>query len=87
MCGSLTITVTTLTGAGSTVGDVVYETFKETGNMELTLSRELQKRIFPSIDIQKNGINHFILLNFVNPVKKCFYRININIITVHKLKN
>ena len=36
--------------------DVIFEEFKGTGNMELTLDRNIsQKRIFPAIDIEKSG--------------------------------
>ena len=61
--GSLTIIATALTETGSKMDDVVYEEFKGTGNMELTLSRALQeKRIFPAIDIQKSGTRREDLL-------------------------
>jgi transcription termination factor Rho len=36
--------------------DVIFEEFKGTGNMEIHLDRKLvDKRIFPSIDINKSG--------------------------------
>jgi len=36
--------------------DLIYEEFKGTGNMELHLDRKLaDKRIFPSIDIERSG--------------------------------
>jgi transcription termination factor Rho len=36
--------------------DVIFEEFKGTGNMELHLDRKLvDKRIFPSIDINSSG--------------------------------
>ena len=36
--------------------DVIYEEFKGTGNMEIHLDRKLtDKRVFPSIDMQKSG--------------------------------
>ena len=54
--GSLTILSTALIDTGSRLDDVIYEEFKGTGNMEITLSRELsEKRIFPAIDIYKSG--------------------------------
>ena len=54
--GSLTILATALVDTGSKMDDVIYEEFKGTGNMELVLDRKLQeKRVFPSIDIQKSG--------------------------------
>jgi len=54
--GSLTILATALVETGSRMDDVIFEEFKGTGNMELTLSRKLsEKRIFPAIDIRKSG--------------------------------
>jgi transcription termination factor Rho len=36
--------------------DVIFEEFKGTGNLEIHLDRKLSdKRIFPSIDINKSG--------------------------------
>jgi transcription termination factor Rho len=36
--------------------DVIFEEFKGTGNMEIHLDRKLtDKRVFPSIDMQKSG--------------------------------
>jgi len=36
--------------------EVIFEEFKGTGNMEITLDRRLvDRRIFPAIDIQKSG--------------------------------
>jgi len=36
--------------------DVIFEEFKGTGNAEIVLSRKLtEKRIYPSIDIEKTG--------------------------------
>ena len=54
--GSLTIIATCLVDTGSRMDDVIYEEFKGTGNMELALDRKLSdRRVFPSIDIQKSG--------------------------------
>jgi transcription termination factor Rho len=54
--GSLTILATALIDTGSRMDDVIYEEFKGTGNCELHLDRKLvDKRVFPSIDIQKSG--------------------------------
>ncbi len=54
--GSLTVLATALVDTGSRMDDIIYEEFKGTGNMELTLSRELaERRIFPAIDIKKSG--------------------------------
>ncbi|MCK5078225.1 MAG: transcription termination factor Rho, partial [Calditrichia bacterium] len=36
--------------------DVIFEEFKGTGNMEINLDRKLvDKRVFPSIDIDRSG--------------------------------
>ena len=61
--GSLTILATALVDTGSKMGDVVYEEFKGTGNMELVLDRKLQeRRVFPAIDIAKSGTRREDLL-------------------------
>ncbi|NWF75827.1 MAG: transcription termination factor Rho [Nitrospirae bacterium] len=54
--GSLTVLATALVDTGSRMDDVIFEEFKGTGNMELHLDRKLvDKRIFPSIDINASG--------------------------------
>ncbi len=54
--GSLTIMATALIDTGSRMDDVIFEEFKGTGNMEIHLDRKLtDKRVFPSIDVQKSG--------------------------------
>ena len=54
--GSLTIIGTALVDTGSKMDDLVYEEFKGTGNMELHLDRRLsERRIYPSIDVQRSG--------------------------------
>lgn len=54
--GSLTIIATALIDTGSRMDEVIFEEFKGTGNMELVLDRSLaDRRIFPSIDINKSG--------------------------------
>jgi transcription termination factor Rho len=54
--GSLTIMATALVDTGSRMDDVIFEEFKGTGNMELHLDRKLvDKRIFPTIDINASG--------------------------------
>ena len=61
--GSLTILATALIETGSRMDDVIFEEFKGTGNMELTLSRKLsERRIFPAIDINKSGTRREELL-------------------------
>ncbi len=54
--GSITILATALVDTGSRMDDVIFEEFKGTGNMELHLDRKLvEKRIFPTIDINSSG--------------------------------
>jgi len=54
--GSLTILATALVDTGSRMDEVIFEEFKGTGNMELHLDRKLsERRIFPSIDVNKSG--------------------------------
>ena len=54
--GSLTIIATALVDTGSRMDDVIFEEFKGTGNMELHLDRKLtDRRVFPSIDIDRSG--------------------------------
>ena len=54
--GSMTIISTALIDTGSRMDEVIFEEFKGTGNSEIVLDRKLSdKRVFPSIDIQKSG--------------------------------
>jgi transcription termination factor Rho len=54
--GSLTIIATALIDTGSRMDDVIFEEFKGTGNMEINLDRKLvDKRVFPTIDINRSG--------------------------------
>jgi transcription termination factor Rho len=54
--GSLTIIATALIDTGSKMDEVIFEEFKGTGNMEIILDRKLvDRRIYPSIDINKSG--------------------------------
>jgi len=54
--GSLTIIATALIDTGSRMDDVIFEEFKGTGNMEINLDRRLvDKRVFPTIDINRSG--------------------------------
>ncbi|MDG5495438.1 transcription termination factor Rho [Niveispirillum sp. SYP-B3756] len=54
--GSLTIIATALIDTGSRMDEVIFEEFKGTGNSEIVLDRKLSdKRVFPSLDIQKSG--------------------------------
>ena len=61
--GSLTIIATALIETGSRMDEVIFEEFKGTGNMELVLDRRLaERRVFPSIDINKSGTRREDLL-------------------------
>ena len=61
--GSLTILATALVETGSRMDDVIYEEFKGTGNMEIHLDRRIaEKRIFPSININRSGTRREELL-------------------------
>jgi transcription termination factor Rho len=61
--GSLTIIGTALVETGSRMDDLIYEEFKGTGNMELHLDRKLaDRRVYPSIDIEKSGTRQEELL-------------------------
>ena len=54
--GSLTIVATALIDTGSRMDEVIFEEFKGTGNSEIQLDRRLaDKRVYPSIDINKSG--------------------------------
>jgi len=61
--GSLTVIATCLVETGSRMDDMIYEEFKGTGNMELTLNRRLaDQRIFPAIDIERSSTRREELL-------------------------
>ncbi len=61
--GSLTIIATALVDTGSRMDDVIFEEFKGTGNSEVHLSRRLyEKRVFPSIELNKSGTRREELL-------------------------
>ncbi|MGA2465379.1 MAG: transcription termination factor Rho [Thermodesulfobacteriota bacterium] len=54
--GSLTVIATALIDTGSRMDEVIFEEFKGTGNMEIHLDRRLlDRRVFPTIDIQRSG--------------------------------
>lgn len=57
--GSLTVIGTALVDTGSRMDDLIYEEFKGTGNSELHLDRRLaERRIFPSINVERSGTRH-----------------------------
>ncbi len=69
--GSLTIIATALIDTGSRMDEVIFEEFKGTGNMEITLDRNLfQKRIFPALDIQRCNTRREELLLEPDELKK-----------------
>ena len=69
--GSLTIIGTALVETGSRMDDLIYEEFKGTGNMELHLDRKLaDRRIFPSINVEKSGTRQEELLLSEDELKK-----------------
>ena len=54
--GSLTIIATAIIDTGSRMDEVIFEEFKGTGNMEIHLDRRLlDRRVFPTVDIQRSG--------------------------------
>ncbi|HWB53449.1 MAG TPA: transcription termination factor Rho [Tepidisphaeraceae bacterium] len=54
--GSLTIIATCLVDTGSRMDQVIFEEFKGTGNLEITLDRNIANlRIFPAINITESG--------------------------------
>jgi transcription termination factor Rho len=61
--GSLTIIATALIDTGSRMDEVIYEEFKGTGNMEVHLDRRMsEKRIYPSINVNRSGTRREELL-------------------------
>ncbi len=61
--GSLTVIATALVDTGSRMDGVIFEEFKGTGNMELTLDRSLsERRLFPAVSLLKSGTRQDILL-------------------------
>ena len=54
--GSLTIIGTALVDTGSRMDEVIFEEFKGTGNMQVTLDRRLsQRRTWPAIDVTQTS--------------------------------
>jgi len=61
--GSLTIIATALVDTGSRMDEVIFEEFKGTGNCEIHLDRRLyEKRVFPSIQLNRSGTRREELL-------------------------
>ena len=54
--GSLTIIATALVDTGSRMDEVIFEEFKGTGNMEISLDRKMSdRRLYPAFDINRSG--------------------------------
>ena len=71
--GSLTIIATALIDTGSRMDEVIFEEFKGTGNSELILDRKVSdKRVFPSMDIQRSGTRKEELLVPSDQLKKMY---------------
>ena len=69
--GSLTILATVLVDTGSKMDEVIYEEFKGTGNMEVHLDRRVaEKRVFPSININRSGTRREELITGEIELKK-----------------
>jgi transcription termination factor Rho len=69
--GSLTILATALVDTGSKMDEVIYEEFKGTGNMEIHLDRRIsEKRVFPSININRSGTRKEELLTDPDELQK-----------------
>ena len=71
--GSLTIIATALIDTGSRMDEVIFEEFKGTGNSEIILDRKISdRRIWPSIDIQRSGTRKEELLVKKEDLKKVY---------------
>ena len=71
--GSMTIIATALIDTGSRMDEVIFEEFKGTGNSEIILDRKVSdKRIFPSMDIQRSGTRKEELLVPSDELKKMY---------------
>jgi transcription termination factor Rho len=54
--GTLTVIGTAIIDTGSRMDEVIFEEFKGTGNLEITLDRLLaEKRIWPAVNIAQSG--------------------------------
>jgi transcription termination factor Rho len=69
--GSLSIIATALVDTGSRMDEVIFEEFKGTGNMEVHLDRGLvDRRIFPSINVERSGTRKEELLYHPDELNK-----------------
>ena len=71
--GSLTILATALVDTGSKMDSVIFEEFKGTGNMELSLDRVLaNKRMYPAINVNGSSTRRDDLLQDKDTVQRLF---------------
>ena len=71
--GSLTILATALVDTGSKMDAVIFEEFKGTGNMELSLDRTLaNKRMYPAINVNGSSTRRDDLLQDRDTVQRLF---------------
>ncbi len=71
--GSLSIIATALIDTGSRMDEVIFEEFKGTGNSEIILDRKISdRRVWPSIDIQRSGTRKEELLVRKEDLKKVY---------------
>lgn len=69
--GSLTIIATALVETESKMDDLIFEEFKGTGNMEISLDREMaERRIYPAIHVTKSGTRRDDLLYHPDEFKR-----------------
>ena len=69
--GSLTIVATALVETESKMDDLIFEEFKGTGNMEISLDREIaERRIYPAIHLLKSGTRRDDLLYHPDEMKR-----------------
>jgi transcription termination factor Rho len=71
--GSLTILATALVDTGSKMDGVIFEEFKGTGNMELSLDRNLaNKRMYPAINVNSSSTRRDDLLYDKDTIQRMF---------------
>ena len=69
--GSLTIVATALIETENRMDEVIFEEFKGTGNLEITLDREIsERRIYPAIHVLKSGTRRDDLLYHPDEFKR-----------------
>ena len=75
--GSLTIIATALIDTGSRMDEVIFEEFKGTGNSEIHLDRRLyEKRVFPSIQLNRSGTRREELLQKTRILRQFMYNMD-----------